>query len=108
MSTSHAQPLPRSSQLQGLHPLTHRGFLSTLFDLPFSASPTTKIVKAVHVLTIAVIGLVALLSVIAAFQLGSTIGFLALFAVAPVTSLLDLMTSEAEELTAPLEELTRR
>jgi hypothetical protein len=60
------------------------GFFRSLFDISFTSFITTKIVKLVYVVSLVVIGLMAILLVIAAFREEPGYGVLALLIVAPV------------------------
>jgi Domain of unknown function (DUF4282) len=72
-------------------PLTHRGFLASLFDLSFTSLVATKIIRVLYAITIALIGLLALLFVLAAFHQSSTDGVIVLFIAAPLVSLFYLV-----------------
>jgi Domain of unknown function (DUF4282) len=80
-------PRPGTGPVQASPSLTQRGFLSSLFDLSFTSLITTKIIKVLYVLSIVLIGLTALVFVIAAFHRSSTTGLLVLVIVAPIVSL---------------------
>jgi Domain of unknown function (DUF4282) len=70
---------------------TQRGFFASLFDLSFTSLVTTKIIKALYLLSMLLIGLAALAFVIAAFHQSSTAGLFVLVVVAPIVSLLYLI-----------------
>jgi Domain of unknown function (DUF4282) len=67
--------------------LTQRSLLTTLFDTTFTSLAGTKIVRLLYVLSMIVIGLIALLFVIGAFHQSSGAGILVLFVIAPIFSL---------------------
>ncbi len=71
--------------------LTRRGFFGSLFDLSFTSLITTKIIKVLYLLSIFLIGLTALVFVIAAFHQSSTVGLLVLVVVAPIMSMFYLI-----------------
>ncbi len=68
-------------------PLTHRGFLPSLFDLSFTSLVATKIIKVLYAITILLIGLTALGFIVAAFHQSSGTGVIVLLILAPLFSL---------------------
>ncbi len=78
-------PAPASGE-ETFYPLTQRGFLQSLFDLSFTSLVTTKIIKVLYVLAMIVIGLTALLFIVAAFHRSGADGIVVLFIVAPIVS----------------------
>jgi Domain of unknown function (DUF4282) len=64
-----------------------KGFFASLFDTSFSSLITTRVVRVVYVLTLVVIGLVALAFVLEAFTTSAAAGVLTLFILAPLVSL---------------------
>ncbi len=102
MPPPHTQPSPQSQQSQhagsqyqlqnfvmGEHSasLTQRSLLTSLFDTTFTSLAGTKIVRLLYVLSMILIGLIALFFVIAAFRQSSGLGIVVLFVVAPIFSL---------------------
>ena len=67
------------------------GFFSDLFDLSFTRFVTTKIIKVLYVLAMVLIGLFALVWVVAAFRDSVALGVLSLFVLVPLVSLLYLI-----------------
>jgi hypothetical protein len=65
-----------------------KGFFASLFDISFTSFITTKIIKFLYVLALIVIGLVALIFVIAAFTRSAGAGVVTLLIVAPLFSLI--------------------
>jgi ribosomal protein L40E len=65
-----------------------RGFFSSLFDLSFTSFVTTKIIKVIYVLTLIMIGLVALAFVGGAFQASAALGLFVLVVGAPIAALI--------------------
>jgi hypothetical protein len=65
-----------------------KGFFGALFDLSFSTLVTTRVIKFIYVITLIVIGLAALVFIIAAFAKSAVLGILTLLVIAPVVSLL--------------------
>jgi len=61
-----------------------------LFDISFSSLVTPKVVKFVYVLSMVLIGLLAVVFVLAAFRANAGVGVLTLFVLAPAVSLLYL------------------
>ena len=68
-----------------------RGFFGALFDISFSALITTKVIKFLYVLSMIVIGLVALFIVGAGFANSAASGVFALVVIAPLGGLLYLV-----------------
>jgi len=68
-----------------------KGFLASLFDLSFSALITTKVIKVIYLLSMILIGLFALVLVVAAFVDSVGAGLFVLIVVAPFVSLLYLI-----------------
>lgn len=64
-----------------------KGFFASLFDTSFSSLITTRVIKVIYVLTLVVIGLVALAFVLGAFARSAGAGVLTLFILAPLVSL---------------------
>jgi hypothetical protein len=65
-----------------------KGFFSSLFDVSFTSFITTKIIKVVYVITLVLIGLAALVFIVAAFAESISAGLFVLVIVAPLVSLL--------------------
>jgi hypothetical protein len=65
-----------------------KGFFASLFDISFSSLITTKVIKVLYVISLIVIGLVALFFVIAAFASSSAAGVITLLIIAPLLALL--------------------
>jgi Domain of unknown function (DUF4282) len=63
-----------------------KGFFGSLFDVSFSSLITTKVIKVIYVLSMIVIGLVALLFVAAAFSESAAAGLFTLVVLAPVAA----------------------
>jgi len=61
-----------------------KGFLASLFDFSFSSLITTKIIKVIYVISMIVIGLLALGFTLAAFRASPVIGVLTLIVLAPL------------------------
>jgi Domain of unknown function (DUF4282) len=68
--------------------MPERNFLSSLFDISFTSFITTRIIKVVYVITLVLIGLAALVFVVAAFAESPAGGIFVLLIVAPLVSLL--------------------
>jgi hypothetical protein len=68
--------------------MSERNFLSSLFDISFTSFVTTRIIKVVYVITLVLIGLAALVFVVAAFTESVAGGLFVLLIVAPLVSLL--------------------
>ena len=69
-----------------------RNFVGSMFDFSFSEFITTKIVKFLYILAVAIVGLVALAGIIAGFSQGAGIGILALL-LAPVYFMIMLIAA---------------
>jgi Domain of unknown function (DUF4282) len=67
--------------------LTQRSLLVSLFDTTFTSLTGTKIVRLLYVLSMIMIGLIALFFVIVAFHHSSGVGIVVLFVIAPLFSL---------------------
>ena len=67
--------------------MSGKGFFASLFDLTFTSLITTKIIKIIYLLSLIAIGLTALLFVIVAFRVSSTLGAVTLFILAPLAAL---------------------
>jgi hypothetical protein len=78
------RPLTRSVTLQ-------KGFLASLFDPSFSSLITTKVIKVIYILSMILIGLGALVLVVAAFSNSAGAGLFVLVIVAPFVSLIYLI-----------------
>jgi uncharacterized membrane protein len=63
------------------------GFFRSLFDISFTRFITTRIIKFVYVVTLAVVALIALIFVIGAFRQSAGLGIAMLFVGAPLASL---------------------
>ena len=61
-----------------------KGFVSSLFDFGFNSFVTPKVVKAVYVLIMGVLGLAGLVSAVVAFRLNLIFGLLVLVIIAPL------------------------
>ena len=68
--------------------MPERSFLSSLFDISFTSFVTTRIIKVVYVITLVLIGLTALVFVVASFAQSVAGGLFVLLIVAPLLSLL--------------------
>jgi hypothetical protein len=68
-----------------------KGFLGSLFDLSFSNLITTKVIKVIYLLSMILIGLLALAIVVVAFADSVGAGLFALLIVAPFVSLIYLI-----------------
>jgi len=68
-----------------------QGFLGSLFDISFSSLITTKVIKVLYVLSMVIIGLFALVVVVAAFSNSVAGGIVVLLIVAPLAGLLYLI-----------------
>jgi hypothetical protein len=68
-----------------------QGFLGSLFDISFSSLITTKVIKVLYVLSMVIIGLFALVVVVAAFSNSVAGGIVVLVIVAPLAGLLYLI-----------------
>jgi hypothetical protein len=65
-----------------------RGFFGSLFDISFTSFVTTKIIKVIYVLTLVMIGLVALAFVVGAFHESAALGLFVLVIGAPIGALI--------------------
>ena len=65
-----------------------RGFFRSLFDISFTSFITTKTIKFVYVVTLAIVALMALLFVIAAFKTNAALGVVTLLVIAPLGALI--------------------
>jgi hypothetical protein len=68
-----------------------QGFLASLFDISFSSLITTWVIKVLYVLSMVIIGLVAVVFVVAAFADSVAGGIVVLLVVAPLFGLLYLI-----------------
>jgi hypothetical protein len=68
-----------------------QGFLASLFDISFSSLITTKVIKVLYLLSMIIIGLLALVFVVAAFSNSVAGGIIVLLIVAPLVGLLYLI-----------------
>jgi hypothetical protein len=64
-----------------------KGFFASLFDMSFSSLVTTKVIKVLYVISLVVIGLVALFFVIGAFASSAAAGVVVLLIAAPLFAL---------------------
>jgi hypothetical protein len=88
----YGRPVPPPSQPATANPvLTNRGFFASLFDFSFTSLVTTKIIKALYVISVIVIGLSSLGLVVAAFHRSAAAGLVVLIIVAPLVALLWLI-----------------
>jgi hypothetical protein len=71
--------------------MPEQGFLASLFDVDFKSLITTKVIKVLYILSMVVIGLVALGVVVAAFNNNAAAGLIVLVIVAPLMALLYLI-----------------
>jgi hypothetical protein len=70
--------------------MPERGFVASLFDTSFSSLVTTRVIKVLYILSMAVIGVGALISIGAAFANSAAFGLIVLVVIAPLVSLLYL------------------
>jgi len=68
-----------------------QGFLASLFDISFSSLITTRVIKVLYVLSMVIIGIIALVFVGGAFSNSVASGIIVLLIVAPLVSLLYLI-----------------
>jgi hypothetical protein len=68
-----------------------KGFLAALFDASFSSLITTRVIKVLYVLSMVIIGIIALVFVGGAFSNSVASGIIVLLIVAPLLSLLYLI-----------------
>jgi uncharacterized membrane protein len=68
-----------------------KGFFGSLFDFSFTSLVTTRIIKVLYVLAIIVIGLYALVFVLAGFNRSATAGAVVLLIIAPLFALVSLV-----------------
>ena len=68
-----------------------KGFLASLFDTSFSSLVTPRVIKVIYIISMVVIGLVALFWIAAAFTQSAAYGLLVLVIAAPLVSLLYLI-----------------
>src|SRR4051812_45195708 len=68
-----------------------RGFLESLFDVSFSSLVTTRVIKVLYILSMIVIGILALFFVVAAFSNSIAGGIVVLVIIAPLAALLYLI-----------------
>src|SRR5262249_7673774 len=68
--------------------IMQKGFFASLFDLSFSSLVTTKVIKVIYVISLVVIGLVALVFVVGAFEESAAFGVVTLLVLAPAIALL--------------------
>ena len=64
-----------------------KGFFASLFDVSFSSLITTRVVKVVYVLTLIVIGLIAVAFILGAFARSAGAGVVTLLILAPLGAL---------------------
>jgi hypothetical protein len=65
-----------------------KGFFGSLFDISFTSFITTKIIKFLYVLALIIVGLFALIFVVAAFRASAAAGVFTLVILAPLLSLI--------------------
>jgi len=82
-----ANPLPADASL------TQAGFFRSLFDLSFKSLITPKIIKVLYLLSMIVIGLIALSFIVSAFATSAALGVVVLLIGAPLVSLLYLIAT---------------
>src|SRR3954451_4638753 len=68
-----------------------RGFLESLFDVSFSSLVTTRVIKVLYILSMIIIGILALFFVVAAFSNSIAGGIVVLVIIAPLAALLYLI-----------------
>jgi hypothetical protein len=68
-----------------------QGFLAALFDASFSSLITTRVIKVLYVLSMVIIGIIALVFVGGAFSNSVASGIIVLLIIAPLLSLLYLI-----------------
>ena len=68
-----------------------KGFIGSLFDVSFSSLITTKVIKVIYILSMILIGLTALIFVVAAFTQSAAGGIITLLVFAPLAALLYLI-----------------
>ena len=68
-----------------------KGFFASLFDVSFSSLITTKVIKVLYVLSMVLIGLMALVIVASAFTQSVGAGVFTLLILAPLAALLYLI-----------------
>jgi hypothetical protein len=96
-----------------------KGFFGSLFDISFSSLITTKVIKVLYVISLIVIGLFALVFIVAAFSNSVGLGILTLVVFAPIGALLYVIYTRVilefiivvfriAEYTREMVELTRR
>jgi Domain of unknown function (DUF4282) len=64
-----------------------KGFFASLFDMSFSSLITTKVIKALYVISLIVIGVFALFFIIGAFASSVALGVVTLVILAPLGAL---------------------
>jgi hypothetical protein len=68
-----------------------KSFFGALFDVSFSSLITTKVIKVIYILSMVVIGLIALFFVAAAFAQSVAVGLITLVIFAPLVALVYLI-----------------
>ena len=68
--------------------MEEKGFFASLFDISFTSFVTVRIIKVIYVITLVLIGLAALVFIVAAFADSVGAGVFVLVILAPVVSLL--------------------
>ena len=68
-----------------------KGFFGSLFDVSFSSLITTKVIKVLYILSMILIGLMALFFVVGAFTQSAAGGVITLLVLAPLAALLYLI-----------------
>lgn len=68
-----------------------KGFLGSLLDLSFTSFVTTKLIKVLYILTMVLIGLIALGIIGSGFAISTVVGFIFIITVAPIFVLLALI-----------------
>jgi hypothetical protein len=68
-----------------------KGFLASLFDTSFSSLITPRVIKVIYIISMVVIGVVAVAWIVAAFADSVALGLVVLVIVAPLVALLYLI-----------------
>ena len=68
-----------------------KGFLGSLFDVSFSSLITTRVIKVIYILSMILIGLMALFFIAAAFSNSAASGIFTLVIIAPLAALIYLI-----------------
>lgn len=80
-----------SAFFEGGYMQTKQGFFGSLFDFSFSSLVATRIIKVLYILAVIVIGLYALVFIVAAFGHSPAAGAVVLLVLAPLFSLVSLI-----------------